>query len=139
MTQDEEQIKLLAVFHYIVAGLAGLISLFPIIHLCVGLYLVFGRQHMTGPGQTPPPIWIGWILVTVASLVIVAGMTLALFILFAGRCLAKRKHHTFCFVVACVECLFMPFGTVLGVFTIVALNKDLVKQLFNGPPVHSGN
>jgi len=31
---------------------------------------------------------------------------------------------------ACIECLFMPFGTVLGVFTILVLVRESVKQLF---------
>ena len=29
-----------------------------------------------------------------------------------------------------VECLFFPFGTILGVFTIVVLMRDSVKELF---------
>ena len=47
-----------------------------------------------------------------------------------GRGLAQRKRYMFCLVVACVECLFMPFGTVLGVFTIIVLSRDSVKALF---------
>ena len=31
---------------------------------------------------------------------------------------------------AAVECVFMPFGTVLGVFTIIVLMREPVKQLF---------
>jgi len=37
----------------------------------------------------------------------------------------------FCLVMAGAECLFMPFGTVLGVFTIILLLQEPVKQLFN--------
>jgi len=33
-------------------------------------------------------------------------------------------------VMACVECLLMPFGTVLGVFSIWVLNRQSVKGLF---------
>jgi len=29
-----------------------------------------------------------------------------------------------------IECVFMPFGTILGVFTLIALNKDSVKAIF---------
>jgi len=49
----------------------------------------------------------------------------------AGRFTARQKHDTFCFVMACVECLFMPLGTVLGVFTILVLNRQGVKELVN--------
>ncbi len=30
-----------------------------------------------------------------------------------------------------VACMFMPFGTVLGVFTIIVLLRDSVKELFS--------
>ena len=36
----------------------------------------------------------------------------------------------FCLVVAAIQCAFVPFGTVLGVFTIFALQKLVVRQLF---------
>jgi hypothetical protein len=37
----------------------------------------------------------------------------------------------FVFVVACCECLFMPFGTILGVFTIILLSRESVKSAFD--------
>lgn len=48
----------------------------------------------------------------------------------AGRCLAARKRYTFCFVVACLSLTMMPFGTALGIFTLVVLLKEPVKRLF---------
>jgi len=33
-------------------------------------------------------------------------------------------------VMAAIECIFMPFGTVLGVFTIVVLARPSVKEMF---------
>ena len=51
----------------------------------------------------------------------------------------------FCIVVAGVECMIMPFGTVLGVFTLIMLMKDSVKALFESgvppelvPPMTAG-
>ena len=36
----------------------------------------------------------------------------------------------YCMVIASLECLFMPFGTVLGIFTLILLNKDSVIEIF---------
>jgi hypothetical protein len=58
------------------------------------------------------------------------GLTMAILILINGRCLAQRKHYTFCQVMSGVECLFMPLGTILGVFTLVVLSRPSVKPLF---------
>jgi hypothetical protein len=33
-------------------------------------------------------------------------------------------------VMACIECLFIPFGTILGVLTIVVLARESVRALF---------
>jgi hypothetical protein len=131
---DNEHLKLLSVFHYVVSGLAAFFACIPIIHLVVGLIFVFAPQSF-GPGSNPPPALIGWFFVAFASAFILLGWAFAVLVLIAGRFIARRKHHTFCFVAACVECLFMPFGTVLGVFTILVLNRQSVKELFGAQPV----
>ena len=54
----------------------------------------------------------------------------AICIVIAGRFLARRKRDLF----VCdrmLRSLFMPFGTVLGVFTIVLLSRESVKAVFN--------
>jgi len=58
------------------------------------------------------------------------GWIFAAFVLATGRFLAKRKHYLFCLVMAGIESIFMPFGTVLAVFTIIVLMRDSVKELF---------
>jgi hypothetical protein len=131
MTRDEEHLRLLSIFHYVVSGLAALFALFPIIHLVIGLIVIFAPGKFAGHGQEQMPAsLIGWFFVIFALMFITIGWTFAVFILTAGRFLARRKHYTFCIVMAGIECMFMPFGTVLGAFTIVVLLQEPVKQLF---------
>ena len=130
MTQDEEHLQLLSVFHYAVGGLTGLFALFPVFHLVFGLFFIFASERFAGHGP-PPPAFIGWIFVIAAMVLITIGWTLAACIVAAGRCLAKRKRYTFCLVMAAIECIVIPFGTVLGVFTIVVLTRESVKALFS--------
>src|SRR5690348_15638766 len=94
--------------------------------------MVFASHKFNGPGQNPPPEFIGWMFIFVALFFIAVGMVIAALILINGRFLARRRHYTFCLVMAAVECVFMPFGTVLGAFTILVLNRGTVKQLFAG-------
>ena len=129
MTRDEEQLRLLSIFHYVVAGLAGLFALFPIFHLVLGLVFILAPNTLAGKGEPPPP-FIGWIFVVFAAAFIALGWVFAGFVFTVGRFLARRKHYLFCLVMASVECLFMPLGTVLGVFTIIVLMREPVKQLF---------
>jgi len=39
MNQDEEHPRLLAIFHYVCAGMVALFACFPIIHLVLGITL----------------------------------------------------------------------------------------------------
>jgi hypothetical protein len=134
MNQDDEHLKLLSVFHYVVGGITALFASFPALHVIVGLIMVFAPFPAEAEGE-PPPELFGWFFVVAGAVMVVIGWTIALVILTAGRFLARRKHHLFCLVVAGVECLFFPFGTVLGVFTIIVLMRPSVQQAFeaNGP------
>lgn len=134
MDNDADQLQLLVIFHYVVGGLAALFSFFPVIHLVLGLFFVFGAKNFSSPGQPAPPVFLGWIFIIMACVFITLGLTVAALILAAGRSLAGRKRYNFCLVIACVECLFMPFGTALGIFTIIVLNRSSVKLLFGVTP-----
>jgi hypothetical protein len=129
MSKDEEHLKLLSIFHYVVGGLAGLFALFPIFHLLIGLFLVFAPNHLIPKGEMPPRFF-GWFFVLFASAFILIGWIFAGCVIFAGRFLATRRHYIYCLVIAGLECIFMPFGTALGVFTIIVLTRDSVKGLF---------
>jgi hypothetical protein len=133
MNHDEEHLRLLSIFHYVVAGCAALFALFPILYLVLGLIMVLAPASFAGNGQ-PPPAFMGWIFIIMGVVFIILGWTFAGLVFAAGRFLARRKHYTFCLVMAAVECLFMPFGTVLGVFTIITLIREPVKPLFSARP-----
>jgi len=137
MNQDREHLRLLAIFHYVVAGLVALFSFFPLLYTTVGAIFIFAAGHPAAagpkPGEEPPPEFIGWILAIVGSLLFLLGIAIAICILIAGRSLAKRTRYWFALVVACIECLFIPFGTILGVFTIGVLSRESVKTLFSIP------
>jgi hypothetical protein len=133
--QDLEHLKLLSIFHYVVAGLTALFSLFPVFHVVIGLLIATGHMdHMGGKGHNEgPPAAFGWIFAAFGCAFIAAGMTIAAVIFTAGRSIARRRRHTFCLVAAGLSCLIMPFGTVLGVFTLVVLLRPQVKALFETP------
>jgi hypothetical protein len=138
MNHDTEHVRLLAIFHYVVAGLAALFSLFPLLYTTIGTIFVFAARHGTPkPGEELPPEFLGWIFVVVGALLFLLGIAMATCILIAGRSLARCKRYTFALVMACIECLFIPFGTILGVFTIIALSRESVKQLFSTASVQA--
>ena len=132
MNQDAEHLRLLSIFHYIVAGLAGLFAFFPLLYTTVGAIFIFVARHGTAKsGEDLPPEFVGWIFVAIGSLLLLLGIAIAICILIAGRSLAKHTRYWFAFAIACIECLFIPVGTILGVFTIIVLSRESVKTLFS--------
>ena len=131
MNQDREHLRLLAIFHYVVAGLAGLFSLFPLLYTTIGTIFIFAARHGTAKsGEELPPEFLGWIFAVIGSVLFLIGLAMAICILIASRSIALRKRYSFAFVMACIECLFIPFGTILDVFTIIVLLRESVKALF---------
>ena len=129
MTQDEQYLKLLSVFHYIVAGLTALFSCFLFIHIAIGVAMLCGAFE----GKDAPPKFLGLFFIVIPSLFIMAAWVLAGLMIVTGVKLKHRSSYTFCIVIAAIECILMPFGTVLGVFTMVVLMRESVKQLFETP------
>ena len=144
MNKDLEHIRLLSIFHYVVGGLIGLFACFPVFHLMMGIFFLFSASEIRRnqqPGVPDFPVEIfGAMFIIVPVIIILLGWTLAILTIVAGRKLSKQKSYTFCLVIAALLCMFMPFGTILGVFTIVVLMRDSVKALFNGQnPPQFGN
>jgi hypothetical protein len=125
-TQDEQHLQILSIFHYVVGALAALFACIPLIHLTVGIGLVIAS--LTEHSADAPPIFIGIFFIVVAGGLILLGWAFAVCILLAGRFISK--YYTYCLVIAGVECMFNPFGTVLGIFTILTLVRPSVKELF---------
>lgn len=138
MNPDEEQLQLLAIFHYVVAGFAAFFSFLPLLYTTVGVVFIFASRHGTAkPGEDLPPEFLGWIFAVLGSVLFLIGIAMAICILIASRSLALRKRYLFVLVMACVECLFIPFGTILGVFTIAVLSRESVRGLFSAATVQA--
>jgi hypothetical protein len=125
--QDEKNLDLLATLHTILGILTALMACIPIIHLGVGIAIFIGATS----GSDAAPRIVGVVLIILALVIILAGWVLAVLIFLTGRKIKKRESFNFCMIIAFLECLIMPLGTVLGIFTILNLNKDSIKELFS--------
>ena len=127
---DADHLKLLSVFHFVGAGLALLGILFLIAHFAMFHALMDHPKLWENPTQSPPPqeffaIFQWFYLVAAVVLLGYGILNLA-----SGLFLRARKHRTFSIVVAGFNCVHVPLGTVLGVFTIIVLMRDSVRELY---------
>lgn len=75
----------------------------------------------------------GTVFIVIAVIMVAVMWAIAIAMIVAGVNLRKRKAYTFCIVMAAIECLFMPLGTILGVFTLLVLTRSNVKAFFEHP------
>ena len=130
MSNDEEHLRLLSIFHYVVGGLAALFSFFPLLYSAFGGFMLYASAHPQTQQGEPPPPFLGWLFIAFGCFGFLAGVAFAICIVLAGRFIAGRRRYWFVFITGCVQCLFFPFGIILGVFTIIVLSRASVKQLF---------
>jgi hypothetical protein len=143
--KDEGHLRLLATFHYVVAGLGALFACMPLMHVAMGVMMLSDPSFFAGGQKTaqPPPPFIGYFFIAIGGAFVLLGWAAAVCTFISGRFLAKRRKRMFSFVVAALLCMFFPFGTVLGVFTIIELSKESVQRLYEAapgtsPPRHFG-
>src|SRR5262249_11147039 len=69
------------------------------------------------------------VMAGVVGLVWVAGALT----LYCGRCIKKRTHRVLIYIMAGVNCMFIPYGTLLGVFTFIVLGSPEAIAEWNDP------
>ncbi|RCS49151.1 hypothetical protein DTL42_11450 [Bremerella cremea] len=140
---DAQYLFILSILYYIMAGLNLLYCLL----LLFQLYMIrsffnnrppltkirfpteaseeFG-QHATIDYPSSPFDFFGVLIL------IILGLAVALMAcqVIAAFSIQKRRHYTFCLVIAGINCLFVPIGTILGVATFFVLVRPSVKRMF---------
>ena len=130
VNQDLEHLKILSILFYVKAGLLALTGLFFSIYIIFGV--VFMSMDIPRKAGEPNPAVFGGFFVVFGLIFVVLFGAMAFLVFFAGRNLSRHRSYTFCFVIAALICLSMPLGTILGIFTIIVLMRDSVKEIFNG-------
>jgi hypothetical protein len=127
---DADHLNLLSIFHFVGAGLALLGILFLIVHFTFMHFIFTNPEMWQGQkgGPPPPEIFSMLIVFYIAGGIWLA--TSAILNVLSGIFLHTRKNRTFSLVVAGINCVHMPLGTVLGVFTIIVLLRPSVREMY---------
>jgi hypothetical protein len=79
--------------------------------------------------QGPPAIMFR-IVAAVIGVISIVGWTLGALTAYAGHCIKKRKHKIFIYIMAAVNCIWIPYGTLLGIATIILFQWPEVQAQF---------
>lgn len=129
LAQTKQHLDLLSIGYFIAGGLALLFSLFFLIYVVLGGFMMASPESFQ-PDE--PPAAIGCFMMAFGGVFLLLGWAYGICMILAGRNLKRRAKHTFCIVMAAISCIFAPVGTVIGVLSLIVLTKLEVKALFEG-------
>ncbi len=129
---DAEHLKLLAIFHFVMAGLS-LLGMGFLVFQWIFMRAFFIPQIMNNAKGGPPPEFF---LVVMKVMLVFMGIFSAIKLVgnvVCGWCILQRRARLLCLIMAGVNCISFPFGTALGVFTFVVLLRKSVTELYAAP------
>lgn len=129
---DTDHLNLLSIFHFVGAGLAFLACLLLMVDFAVMHTVLDDPSVWQGQKHPPPPEFFKMFHIFIWFYLVLAIWIIASAILniLSGIFLRMRIYRTFSFVVAGLNCLHIPLGTVLGVFTMIVLIRESVRELY---------
>ena len=65
--KDEEHLRLLATFHYVVAGIGAIFACFPLIHVAIGVMMIVDPASMSGGQNAAPPRAFGYFFAVIGT------------------------------------------------------------------------
>jgi len=144
--EDAEHLSALSIGHYIMAGLSALSAIPLVAYAFAGAKLaeqlsnemaltmgdISGQAGVDPLAGAPMEMMedLGTLMITMTALGFLLAVVTAIGFFLVGLKLRQRQWWTFCYLSGWGECLLFPFGTILGVFTIIVLSRPMVKRSF---------
>lgn len=124
---DTDHLRALVILHYVNAGLSlvglGFVALHYAIMTAVMKRPELMKQDKDAAAFMEMMSIFLWLYLAAAIFVMAYGILNLL----AARFIKARRNRMFTMVVSGLNCLNMPLGTALGVFTLVVLGRDSVR------------
>lgn len=122
--QKRNYLDILAVFHYVNGGLALVCTLAVLAFMGIGL----GAATNWGDNWE---MEAGCSILAVMVFVFILVGGYAVLNLLAGRSLQTRSNYVLVLATSAVNCINVPLGTLLGIFTLVLLSDPGVRSAFD--------
>lgn len=114
---------------YLVYGI--LVLFFSIIFAIYAFFGFFIMESIDVKAEDDLPFNPGSIFLIIGGIGFVFATTIGVLNIVASNYLKNEKRYNFIFVMSIVNCLTGLLGILLGVFTLIELNKPEIKALFN--------
>jgi hypothetical protein len=128
--KDAEHLKLLSIFYFVLAGFGAVGLVF------LGGHYAFMRAMFANPEMWkaqkggPPPEFFMDIMIWFYGFALAVIVVSTVLNILSGIFIRQRRNRMFSLIVGGLNCLHVPLGTLLGVFTIVTLTRESVRRLY---------
>ena len=129
---DNEHLKLLSIFHYISGGITVAFSLFFIMYFFFISFLIRMVTTMDDYdtyNEVPPQVFK--IIFLVFGLIGFFALLYGILQIVSGYFMKKRSNRIFSFVIGIISMLSIPWGTILGIMTVIVLSRESVKEQYD--------
>jgi hypothetical protein len=127
---NSQSLDLLSIFHYVLAAIIYVKGAMALILMGIGTIAVSAILADRPPDAAVALVAVGMIFFVMPILILAISWTMATLVLIAGRRIAKRTGLRYCQIIGGLECICVPLGTILGIFTLIHLTKPDVKDAF---------
>lgn len=127
MTTENHNLNIFRILFLIKGIFTIMVSFFPLIYVFMGMFIFNNefQDHHLG--------WMGITFMLIGVVVFLFLLALGVVTILAGKYIGERRYYDFIFVIAILNCFSGILGILLGIFTILELNKPQVKELFGKP------
>lgn len=128
MDNEEHNLRIFKIL-YIIKGILTLaFSILPLLYIFLGIF-IFQKDDLS---QEDAQVG-GTIIIFAGSMIFLFLLVLGILTLLTAKYIGEKRNYDFVFVMSVLNCLTGILGIILGIFTILELNKPGVKRLFNKP------
>jgi hypothetical protein len=127
---DADHLRILMICHYVKAGLAVAGLGFIGLHYAMMRMMFANPKMWEGEHNSAFPMEFFEIFKWFYLVGVVYVVSLGICNLVSAGFIKARRHRMFSLVISGFNCLNMPLGTVLGVFTIIVLSRQTVQETY---------
>jgi len=128
MQPEEHNLRIFKILYIIKGILILAFSLIPLFYIFLGVYIFNENDTPQENSQLG-----GAIVMFIGIALFLFFLAMGILTLLAAKYLGEQRNYDFIFVIAIINCLTGILGIILGIFTILELNKAQVKRLFGKP------
>lgn len=125
----KKHLTTLSILHYVYGALVCVVGLSLLVFVALGSFLSSDWLLEQAKGDVPPA-WLGGFFQALGWSLFAFLEIKGVLNIISGALIARQRGRTFSLVVGGLDCLNIPFGLGLAIFTFITLSDDEVRRAY---------